>query len=144
MTPQDPLLIKELRRDEGVRYTPYFDTVGDETVGVGHNLKACPLPVHYPLTEEQVDNILGGDLVTVFHAMDGHLGWWRQMSYARQRVLVNMCFNLGIERLMKFVNTLAAMERCEYNDAADKMLQSKWAQQVGERATRLAAMMREG
>jgi len=144
MSPNDPQLIKELRRDEGVRYVPYFDTKGISTVGVGHNLKAKPLPIRYPLTDEQVDQILFDDLVGVFHDLDGKLGWWRLLSYARQRVMVNMCFNLGIGGLLKFVNTLASILRGDYEDASEKMLQSAWAKQVGDRSNRLSVMMKEG
>jgi lysozyme len=55
-----------------------------------------------------------------------------------------MCFNLGVTRLGGFVNTLAAMKRGDYEAAADGMMKSLWASQVGRRAQRLAKMMREG
>lgn len=144
MNPNDKQLIKELRRDEGVRYVPYFDTKGIHTVGVGHNLKAKPLPVRYPLTEEQVDEILYDDLVGVFSDLDRKLGWWRTLSCARQRVMANMCFNLGIGGLLGFVHTLTSIKTGNYDDASEKMLQSAWARQVGERAKRLSLMMKEG
>jgi lysozyme len=59
-------------------------------------------------------------------------------------VLVNMGFNLGPEGLLGFRRTLRAVEEGRYADAAEGMLRSKWARQVGARAVRLAAMMREG
>lgn len=141
MSPNDSQLIFELKRDEGVRYEPYFDTEGIETVGVGHNLKASPISATYPLTDEQVDSILARDLISVFMALDKNIGWWRTLSYARQRVMVNMCFNLGIAGLLKFKNTLAAIERGNYAEAAEQMLKSKWAEQVGQRAKRLSGLM---
>ena len=144
MTPNDKLLIEELRRDEGVRYSPYLDSVGVKTVGVGHNLEAHPLDLSYPLTDEQVDLILSADLVSVFHDLDGNIGWWRTLSYPRQRVLANMCFNLGITRLLGFRRMLLAVERGHYDQAAREMLQSKWATQVFDRAIRLAEMMAKG
>lgn len=146
MNPQDLQLIAELRRDEGVRYVPYLDTVGIETVGVGHNMKAKPLPDHwtFPLTDNQVDLLLSADLINVFSQLDAHLGWWRTLSYARMRVIANMCFNLGINGLLTFKIMLSALERAHYSDAAQGMEHSKWAQQVGARASRLASMMRTG
>ena len=144
MNPNDLLLISELKRDEGVEYTPYFDSVGIETVGVGHNLKVSPLDVHYPLTDDQVDLILSSDLLNVFSGLDAHLGWWRNLSYARQRVMVNMAFNMGIGTLLTFKNTLGAIEDGQYEAAAEGMLNSKWARQVGDRAYRLAKLMRVG
>ena len=55
-----------------------------------------------------------------------------------------MCFNLGINRLMKFVKALDLMRANRYDAAAQEMLDSKWAKQVGARATRLAEIMRKG
>lgn len=146
MTPSDSTLISEIRIDEGVRYSPYLDTVGIKTVGVGHNLKARPIPEdwQYPLSDEQVNSLLAGDLLIVFSGLDAHLGWWRTLSYARQRVLANMAFNLGINGLLGFKNTLQRIKDGDYDGAASGMMLSKWASQVGARAKRLANLMKEG
>ena len=144
LTAYDPLLIAELRRDEGVRYEPYKDTLGIDTVGVGHNLKAKPLGLIYPLTDAEVDRLLAFDLDDVFAGLDKHLPWWRDLSQARQRVLANMVFNMGIAGVLTFKNTLSEIQRGHYQIAADNMLKSKWAKQVGQRANRLARMMVEG
>ena len=143
MEANDPLLIAELRRDEGVRYSPYKDTVGIDTVGVGHNLKAKPLPsdTEYPLTDEQVDKILADDIAEVNQALNKAIPWWQSLTQARQRVLANMCFNLGIAGLMSFHNTLTAIKCGHYELASVNMLSSKWSQQTGARAKRLAKMM---
>ncbi len=72
------------------------------------------------------------------------------MDEVRQRVIANMCFNMGIgnastgKGLLGFKNTLAAMQRGSYSMAAAGMLNSKWATQVGARATRLARAMETG
>lgn len=144
LTRHDPILIAELRRDEGVRYSPYKDTVGIDTIGVGHNLRAKPLGLTYPLTDAEVDRILECDLDEVFAELDRRLPWWRDLSQARQRVLANMAFNLGIAGLLTFKNTLQEIQRGHYQIAANNMLASKWAKQVGQRANRLAKMMVEG
>ena len=144
MTPTDPLLLQELRRDEGVRYVPYLDSVGIKTVGVGHNLEAHPLDLTYPLTDEQVDQILADDLVRVFSGLDRKVGWWRNLSCARQRVLANMAFNLGVDGLLEFKRMILAVDRGHYDQAAREMLNSKWARQVFNRAIRLAEMMAKG
>jgi lysozyme len=136
------LLIAELRRDEGVRYSIYLDSSVPPipTVGVGHNCKVSPLPAGWacPLADGQVNQLLTQDLQNVFAALDAHLPWWRQMDEVRQRVIANMCFNMGIGTLLTFHNTLGAMQRGSYAVAAAGMLASKWAQQVGMRARRLA------
>lgn len=146
MKPDDSILNQELRRDEGVRYSPYLDTVGVQTVGVGHNMEAKPLPTlwSFPLSDSQVDKLLAGDLADVFDDLDRVLPWWRNLTYARQRVLCNMVFNLGIQGLLGFVNTLKFIQNGKYELAANGMLASKWARQVHGRANRLADMMRDG
>lgn len=146
MDANDSLLIQELRRDEGVKYAPYFDSVGIQTVGVGHNLKAKPLPddTVYPLTDEQVDKILSDDIKEVIQALNKNIPWWQSLTEARQRVLANMCFNIGIAGLMGFHNTLTAIKCGHYELAAANMLASKWSRQVGARAKRLAKMMVTG
>jgi lysozyme len=139
-------LVEELRRDEGVRYTPYADTKGIPTVGVGHNLQACSLPNgwSYPLSDDQVNTLLERDLLNVFSDLNRDLPWWTDLNDVRQRVICNMCFNLGMSKLAGFKNTLVSMRQGAYADAAAEMLNSAWASQVGARAQRLAQMMRTG
>lgn len=139
-------LIAELRRDEGVRYSVYKDTKGIDTVGVGHNLQAKPMPSGWtcPLNDTQVNSLLDDDLEDVFHDLDRNLPWWTDLNDARQRVIANMCFNLGITKLLGFRNTLVFMRQGKYSQAADGMLASAWASQVKGRAQRLADMMRKG
>ena len=144
MEADDPVLDKELRRDEGVRYSPYKDTEDILTVGVGHNLIAKPLGLIYPLHEAEVTDILVSDIKGVFEALDQAIPWWRTLSYVRQRVVVNMCFNLGINRFLGFKKMLAFLKAGQYTLAANEMLNSKWATQVGNRAKRLYAMMLKG
>lgn len=149
----EALLVAELRRDEGVRDTPYRDTRGFLTVGVGHNLDASPLPDGwaYPLPDDLVNALCESDLQNVFDDLDSALPWWEDLNDVRQRVIANMCFNMGLTKLLGFKNTLAAMRQGRYPDAANGMLASAWASQVGigtqkepGRALRLANMMRTG
>lgn len=147
MSPEnESLLVDELRFDEGVRYVPYRDTKGIPTVGVGHNLQASPLPAgwSYPLTDVQVDTLLQSDLQNVYMDLNRSLPWWTDLNDVRQRVICNMTFNLGLNKLVGFKNTLAAMRQGRWDDAAQGMLNSAWASQVGARAKRLSKMMETG
>lgn len=149
MTPDNLLVLKkELARDEGVRFSRYKDTKGYNTIGVGHNID---VDKHYiytetdePLNLDQVYSLLGQDLEHVFTDLDRNVPWWRSMNDVRQRVIANMCFNLGWTRLSAFRNTLKAMQTGNYRQAADGMMGSLWAAQVKDRAKRLADMMEYG
>lgn len=131
-------LLKQLRVDEGTRYKPYRDTVGKLTIGVGRNLD------DRGLSPDEVDYLLNNDVKLVEMELDGQLPWWRSMSDARQEVLANMCFNLGITKLLGFKNTLQFMKEGRYDAAARGMEASMWFRQVGDRARRLVKMMEEG
>lgn len=131
-------LAEQLTVDEGRRAQIYLDTVGKWTGGVGRNLS------DRPFSDDEIDLMLRNDIKGVERDLDRRLPWWREMSEARQNVLANMAFNLGINRLLGFVNTLTLMRARRYDAAASAMLDSKWARQVGARAVRLAAQMRKG
>lgn len=148
MTPENLAQLQiELRTDEAVRYTVYFDSNGIPTTGVGHNLRAKPLPNGwtYPLNDVQVTTLLLNDVQEDAVApLDKHLPWWAQMDAVRQRVIANMCFNMGINELLTFHNTLAAMQSGDYAAAEAGMKASAWYGQVGQRAVRLCHMMLTG
>ena len=128
----------ELTRDEGYRKLPYKDTVGKLTIGVGRNLDDVGL------SAPEIDILLTNDIKRVVGELSAAFEWFGGLSDARQRVLANMCFNLGIARLRGFKKMLAAMQAGDVETAAKEMLDSTWAKQVGARATRLADMWRVG
>jgi lysozyme len=134
-------LIKELIFDEGYKTETYEDHLGFLTLGVGHLvLETDPefkQPVGTPVSEERIRDCLNKDIDTVCNELDRNLHWWRGLNDNKQRVMVNMCFNLGYPRLSKFKNFLAAMQKNDFETAAVEMMDSKWANQVGKRAERL-------
>lgn len=128
----------QLIQHEGLRLKPYKDTVGKLTIGVGRNLDDVGI------SEAEAMFLLESDIASVKAELDKACPWWSELSENRQLVLADMCFNLGIVRLKGFRNALQAMREGRWNDAAKEMLDSRWASQVGPRATRLADMMKEG
>ena len=136
MSPEERAkFVSELERDEGNEPFPYTDTVGKITIGIGRNLS------DRGLSQDEIQYLLKNDIDEVLADLDRALPWWREMTPARQRVLANMCFNMGLPVLLGFRNTLAYMARGNYKAAAAGMRASKWARQVGARAERLARLM---
>ncbi|MBU9563769.1 glycoside hydrolase family protein [Burkholderia multivorans] len=127
----------ELTLDEGRRSRIYVDTVGKVSGGIGRNL------TDKGFRDNEIDLMYQNDIVETEAWLDRNLPWWRSLDPVRQRVMMNMAFNMQ-GKLLTFVNTLAAIKRGDYAAAADGMLNSLWARQVGARATRLANMMRSG
>lgn len=142
MTYSADLLRIELRRDEGKANKPYTDSVGKLTIGIGRNL------TDVGISDATVYQMLDEDIKRSEHDLNVQIPWWTALTDARQRVLLNMVFNMGwgdgSHGLSTFKNTLAAIHNAQYGTAADMMLKSKWAQQVGARADRLSEMMRNG
>jgi len=133
-------IILELIRDEGLRLKPYRCPAGKLTIGVGRNLEATGisrieaaflLRNDIERCETEIINLLGPEV-------------WDSLSEPRQRVLINMCFNLGINGLALFKRMLQALKEGDYEKAADEMLDSQWARQVTARVYRLDQMMRAG
>ncbi|HDR9337724.1 glycoside hydrolase family protein [Burkholderia multivorans] len=127
----------ELTLDEGRRSRIYIDTVGKVSGGIGRNL------TDKGFRDNEIDLMYQNDIAETEAWLDRNLPWWRSLDPVRQRVMMNMAFNMQ-GKLLTFVNTLAAIKRGDYAAAADGMLNSLWARQVGARATRLANMMRSG
>ncbi|AJY13818.1 glycoside hydrolase family protein [Burkholderia dolosa] len=131
------LLKTELTRDEGRMKRIYVDTVGKVSGGIGRNL------TDKGFRDNEIDLMYENDVAETEAWLDRNLTWWRSLDPVRQRVMMNMAFNMQ-GKLLTFVNTLAAIQRGDYGAAADGMLNSLWAKQVGARARRLADLMRSG
>lgn len=131
-------LINQLMSDEGLRLKPYKDTVGKLTIGVGRNLDDVGI------SQDEAMEMLANDIRRTYSAVTTALPWFLKLNDARQNVLLNMAFNLGIQGLLGFKHTLDLIQTGHYSDAAEAMLQSKWAKQVGQRAVRLSDQMRKG
>jgi lysozyme len=129
-----------LMRDEGIVLHAYQDSLGYWTIGIGRLIDQRK---GGGISTEEALYLLHNDIKKVEKQLDDHLPWWRMLSENRQIVLISMCFNLGINGLLQFKKTLDLIERGLYIAAAEAMLQSKWATQVGQRANRLAKMMEE-
>ena len=131
-------LITQLKVHEGVRSKVYLDTEGIETIGVGRNLR------DRGLSDDEIELMLANDIRDFQEEVESAFPWWSDMDDVRQRVVVDMAFNMGLGSLSKFVNTLAHIENGRYEEASVEMLDSKWARQVGDRAHVLSGMMKTG
>lgn len=153
-------LVDDLIRHEGLRLTVYDDATGKPigqgdtlqghpTIGIGRNLAGKGI------TEKEAKELLYND-IEYFYKKLRKIHTFNTLDELRQRVILNMAFNMGVERLKRFKRMWAALGRSDYNEAAFEMLDSKWhrdfitfAKNAGldEHATRsweLAQKMRSG
>ena len=151
-------LIEQLKRHEGFKPNVYKCTNGHNTIGYGYNLDANPLALtsveinHYyksGITLEDAERLLILMVNKVVKEVSEALPWWSKVPGERQDVLINMAYNLGLGRwgvdgLLEFRKTLAHVQNGNYFLASEEMLNSDWANQVGDRAKELANQMRTG
>lgn len=135
-----------ISKHEGCKDMPYKDTMGIETIGIGHNMEANPLPAGMtpPLTQDQITQLFQQDLAHVMNELKAGIAWFENLDEVRQAVLIDMTFNMGWGELRKFVNTLSLISDGKYSAAAAAMLESAWAKQVPNRANEDSKMMASG
>jgi lysozyme len=130
-------IMEQLIMHEGLKLRPYKCSAGKLTIGIGRNL------VDRGITREEAIYLAKNDIQGIKQALVlNH--WYATLDPIRQKVIIDMAFNIGINGLLKFEKMILAIERRDFVKAADEMLDSLWAKQVGERAKRLAEMMMEG
>lgn len=139
MTPEGKQKLRALLlHDESFRPFPYVDTTGHTTIGIGRNL------TDRGISQPEAMTLLEND-ITYFSSKLSHvLPVFEELDEIRQIALINMCFNLGVHGLLKFEHMIHALNMKDYDWAAHEMLNSKWRVQVGERAQRLAEIIRTG
>jgi len=131
------LLKNQLKRHEGLMLHVYKCPAGKLTVGIGRNLE------DKGITEEEALYLLDNDIQECRDRLKG-LSWYRDLDDVRKCVIINMCFNLGYQGLLKFKNMIKYIKKKEYHKAVESMRQSKWCSQVGERAQDLMSQMLSG
>lgn len=145
-------IIDRLKRHEGLRLNVYFCPAGHKTCGYGHNLDAkggCGivpnnLQVGDMITLAQAEELLTHDLSDTMSDIRGHIPFFDDLDEARQDVLIDMTFNMGIGGLLKFQHMIQALSLNDYNRAADELKNSAYYHQVGDRAKENEQLIRNG
>jgi len=134
-------LIEMLRRHEGVRSHAYKCSEDMITVGVGRNIDENG---GLGLSEAEIDYLLENDITRVRQELTDAYFWFPALNEARQDAMIDISFNLGMTRLRGFVKAIEAMSREQFDIAADEFMDSRWSQQVGNRAVEVTEMIRSG
>ncbi len=124
-------------KHEGYRNFPYLDTLGHVTIGVGYNLSDRGLP------DSWINEQLQDDMDYFYKELNTNFPWFERLNDARQMALVNMCF-MGFKKFLSFKKMLAALGKQDYHRAAQELLDSRYAEQVGTRAKELAFILQYG
>jgi len=134
-------LREQLKVDEGVKYEIYKDHLGYPTFGIGHliteNDPEHGEPDGTEISEDRVNEVFETDVAKFVSEAKILFPDLDDLPEVAQQVIVNMAFNMGRPRLSKFKNFIAGVNDRDWVRAAEEMMDSRWADQVGARAVRL-------
>lgn len=139
-------LRNEIEADEGCEYKIYKDHLGYPTFGIGHLIKETDpeygKPEGTPVSAERVAEAFQEDIDAVLVDCDRLYDDYEELPEEVKLIIANMMFNLGYPRLSAFKGMKAGVDARNWQQAADEMVDSRWYQQVTNRAERLVQRMR--
>lgn len=146
-------MITRIKLHEGCSLKPYKCPAGKLTIGIGRNTEDNPFTVEElrvvgdwknGITREAAHYLCKNDIERCIIELKKHLKFFDELDNERKYALIDLCFNLGINKLLTFKKTLASIACGNYRTAAEQLLQSKYASQVGKRAKRIAILIETG
>ena len=139
---------QDIKRHEGEVLEIYEDSLGYKTLGIGHLCQP-----EDPEYKWEVGTKVSQEIVDMYYESDfdkhykeaihvfGSEEDFEKLPEVIQRVLVNMCFNLGGSRLSKFRNMLKACRNHDWKEMSVQMEDSRWFNQVGGRSRELQILV---
>jgi lysozyme len=131
-------LRQQLIKHESIELKPYRCTSDKLTIGVGRNIE------DRGISHETAMQMLDEDIDICINELQQTVSYWNNLPSRVKEGLINLCFNMGISRLMAFKKTFGFLREGMYSKAADELLDSRYANQVGQRAVDVANMIRDG
>lgn len=121
-----------IKSSEGYRLTPYKDSLGYLTVGIGHRIvKGENVKAKY--TDADVKYLFDKDLDIALRDAKYLFPSFNSHPRDIKLVLVSLSYNLGRTKLAKFINFRANIEKRNYSLAANDLQNSLWYRQIGNR-----------
>jgi lysozyme len=133
----DEELKQWIKKGEGIKLRPYLDSVNKWTIGYGRNLSDKGISL------QEAEYMFDNDINLAAKELENY-EWYRIQPQGVKQALINMNFNMGLSRLLKFQKMIMALINKNYTQAALEALESKWAEQVPSRAKDIATMIRNG
>ena len=146
-------MITRLKMHEGCSLKPYKCPAGKLTIGIGRNVEGNPFTTEeliavgdwkHGITRETAHMLCRNDINRCIRECKKNIPFFNKLDKERKYALIDLCFNMGIRTLLTFKKTLANIGYGNYKTAAEQLLQSKYAKQVGKRAVRIAKLIETG
>ena len=135
-------IIKDrIKKHEGYRDTIYADSLGYNTIGYGHLVIEDGFIPGVQYSKKELEQVFEKDFETAVQSAKKLVGDY-DLNDDAFGVVIEMCFQLGLPRVLKFKFFLAALKIQDYEKAAEEMLLSKWHEQTSVRCEELTNIMR--
>lgn len=141
----DDLAARIKLHEGGPKLLPYKDSLGFLTIAFGHKVtRAEEKQFNTGITPGMAEQLFEKDFAKAIEQAKAISGTkvWADMNDARRGVIIEMCFQLGMAGVLKFKRMWDALDKGDYDTAADEMLDSLWHQQTPKRCKLLANIMR--
>ena len=129
--------LSQVKTNEGLRLKPYKDAKGFWTIGYGCNLETS-------FTKEMAQCILELKAHAIYVEILRRFSWFPDLDDVRQRAIMDMAFNMGVDGVAGFKKMIAAIKAKNFTTAGKEVLNSDYANDVGDRAHRVARMISLG
>jgi lysozyme len=130
-------LINSIKQHEGYVGIVYKDSLGIDTIGYGFAIKDLELD------EDICDIILERKLYNLEHRVNLKFSWFIYMPQEIKDVVMEMCYQLGVNGFSKFKKTVSYLQDRQFEEASVEMLDSLWAKQTPNRAKELSNRVKE-
>jgi lysozyme len=127
-----------IKTHEALDLRMYPCTSGKLTIGWGRNIEDNGIRL------DEAELMLSNDIRDCRVQLTKEYSWFNSLDEVRQAAVLDLCFNLGITRLRKFVKFATAMARSDWQRAGDELVSSAWYGQVKSRGPRVVLMIRTG
>lgn len=122
-------LINTLKNHEGFKQYAYKDTLGYLTIGYG---RCIDEKIKRGISAEEAEFLLFNDLMEC-EELAKKFKFFHSLDETRKHVIIELIFNLGVNRFSKFKKTISLIENKKYIEASKELLNSNWAKRVKER-----------
>lgn len=128
--------------EEGLRNESYTDHQGNWTIGIGHLLGRSAGYKGLKWSTAKVMTVFEADLDTAVSNAKQIFPQFNIIPPKVQLAILDMLFNMGINRFRGFKKTIRLIHAGRYAEAAVEALDSEWAKHdVPNRAVRVAKLL---
>lgn len=138
MSPEMHVQLKKiLIEHEGYKTRPYLDLENNLTIGIGRNLS------ERDMSGDEIDLFFDNDVSYFYSKFIDTYPWFLKLNIPRQIALIDMSF-MGFKTFQTFIHLIEALEKNDFDEAANEVLKSRYATQVGKRAQDIANILKTG